>query len=175
MTTKFLTNPSKYNNLPFVELKNKKYNVTTGWDKICNLIQTKVGDLGHDKTIIVVETYQGVLHEELISNLTTQLKPTKFIHSDSWFLSEQEVQQLVFPDVTEDRIFGRITNLRMVDFFDPTKVEKIKPNKVPVTVIPRGISIFARSVKEAVKRNEIKVTCEIKVNQTFKGMIPCLI
>ncbi len=126
MTTKFLTNPSKYNNLPFVELKNKKYNVTTGWDKICNLIQTKVGDLGHDKTIIVVETYQGVLHEELISNLTTHLKPTKFIHSDSWFLSEQVVPQLVFPDVTEDRIFGRITNLRMVDFFDPTKVEKIK-------------------------------------------------
>jgi len=126
MISKYLSKPSQYNNLPFVEVKNNAYNLTLGWDKICNLIKSEVAKLAKNKTIIVVETYQGVLNEELISNLTTHLKPTKFIHSDSWFLSEQEIQQLVFPDVTDDRIFGRITKLRMADFFDQAKVEEIK-------------------------------------------------
>jgi mannose-6-phosphate isomerase class I len=126
MSRKYLTHPSKFNNQPVVEVKNESYKVETGWEAICVKLNHEIGTLRGAKKIVVIETYQGVIHEELQNELTTGLHHTRFIRAEDYMLPEEEVKKLVFPDVTNDRIFGFLTRLSIDAFFDPAKVKAIK-------------------------------------------------
>jgi mannose-6-phosphate isomerase class I len=109
-----------------VEVKNSNYAVENGWKAICDRLNRHIAALNLKKTIVVIETYQGVIHEELISNLKEGLKFSHFFLADDYMLSQEEIQKLVFQDVTNDRIFGYMTRLTMDAFFDPEKVLAIQ-------------------------------------------------
>ena len=94
-----------------------------GWKDICLRLNKEIAALAGKKKLVVIETYQGVIHEELIANLKKGLKPARFIQAADFMYSEEEIKELVFPDVTDDRIFGFLTRLTMDAFFDPEKVE----------------------------------------------------
>jgi mannose-6-phosphate isomerase class I len=126
MTRKYLNHPSKFNNQPVLEVKNNNYNVLTGWEAICAKLNHEIATLQGAKKIIVVETYQGVIHEELLPELNNGLNHTRFIRAEDYMLPEDEIKKLVFPDVTNDRIFGFLTRLTIDTFFDPTKVKAIQ-------------------------------------------------
>ena len=126
MTKNYLKKTSKFNNLPVVEVKNGQYRVENGWDDICTRLTLAIHKIPTKKKLVVVETYQGVIHEELINNLQTGLKPSVFIHASDFMLPEEEIIKLTFPDVTNDRIFGFLTRLTMDAFFDPEKVRVIQ-------------------------------------------------
>jgi mannose-6-phosphate isomerase class I len=126
MIRKYLNNPSKFSNQPFVEVKNENYRVETGWEAICAKLNHEIDTLQGSKKIVVVETYQGVIHEELLPELNNGLNHTGFIRAEDYMLPEEEIKKLVFPDVTNDRIFGFLTRLTIDAFFDPAKVKAIQ-------------------------------------------------
>ncbi len=119
---KYLSKPSEFNNLPCVEVKNSQYKVENGWSAICTRLNREIAALSGKKKRIVIETYQGVIQEELISNLKSGLNFNRFINASDYMLQEEEIKQLVFQDVTNDRIFGFMTRLTLDAFFDPEKV-----------------------------------------------------
>lgn len=121
-----LDRTSKYNKSPYIEIKNGSYQVINGWDNIVHKLNSEINSISQEKKIIVIETYQGVIHEELISNFKTNLQYNKFIHAEDFMLQETEIENLVFPNVTNDRIFGFLTSLEIDAFFDPVKVTKIQ-------------------------------------------------
>ncbi|MGQ8335354.1 class I mannose-6-phosphate isomerase [Sunxiuqinia sp. A32] len=123
---RYLNKPSKFNNLPFVEVKNTKYKVENGWEAICSRLNKKIETLTCKKKLVVIETYQGVIHEEVISNLKVGLKADWFILAEDYMLAEDEIKKLVFPDVTNDRIFGFLTRLGIEPFFNPEKVRNLQ-------------------------------------------------
>jgi len=123
MTKSYLKKPSKFNNLPVVEVKNEQYRVVNGWSDICARLSLAIDEIPKKKKFVVIEPYQGVIHEELIANLQAGLKPSVFINASDFMLSEEEIKKLTFPDVTNDRIFGFLTRLSMDAFFDPEKVK----------------------------------------------------
>jgi len=126
MSRKYLNQPSKFNNQPVVEVKNESYKVVTGWDAICTKLNQEITNLKGAKKIVVIETYQGVIHEELLNALKNGLHHNRFILAEDSMLAEDEIKKLVFPDVTNDRIFGFITRLTMDAFFDPEKVKAVQ-------------------------------------------------
>jgi len=126
MNKKYLNKPSKFNNHPTVEVKNSNYKVENGWDAICKRLNHAISALSKKKKLVVIETYQGVIHDELVSNLKSGLNADKFILAEDYMLPEDEIKKLVFPDVTNDRIFGFLTRLTMDAFFDPEKVKAIQ-------------------------------------------------
>lgn len=126
MTKKYLEKPSKFNNTPYVEVKNPDYRVINGWGDIVAELNKAIDSIDKKKKLVVIETYQGVIHEELIDNLKSGLNHTWFIQADKYMLPEEEIKKLVFPDVTNDRIFGFLTRLTMDAFFDPEKVKTIQ-------------------------------------------------
>ena len=71
------------------------------------------------KNVVVVETYHGVYDDEIISEVKKGLQPTLFINAKDAMLSENEIKELVYPDVTDDRIFGFLTRLQIEAFFNP--------------------------------------------------------
>jgi hypothetical protein len=81
---KYLNKPSKFTNLPVVEVKNESFKVENGWEAICNKLNHSIAALAGTKKLVVIETYQGVIHEELISNLKSGLNCNRFIHADDY-------------------------------------------------------------------------------------------
>ena len=105
MKKKYLNKPSKFNNLPVVEVKTGQYKVECGWNAICTRLNKEIASLSGKKKLVVIETYQGIMHDELIPNLKNGLNITRFIQAEEYMLPEDEIKKLVFPDVTNDRIF----------------------------------------------------------------------
>jgi len=123
---KYLNKPSKFTNLPVVEVKNDSYKVENGWAAICSRLNKEISAIDQPKKLVVIETYQGVIHEELISNLKTGLKCDRFIQASEYMLPEDKIKNLVFSDVTNDRIFGFLTRLTIDTFFDPERVKSVQ-------------------------------------------------
>lgn len=126
MTNRYLNKPSKFNRLPEIVIKNVPFNLEKGWKDICRRLNKEITDLTGKKKILVVETYQGVIHEELLQNLKNGLSFNRFIEASDYMLPEKEIERLVFPYVTNDRIFGFITNLTLEAFFDPERKKALQ-------------------------------------------------
>ena len=139
MKKKYLNKPSKFTNLPVVEVKNKAYKVENGWADICNRLNKEISALKSPKKLVVIETYQGVIHEELIPNLKAGLKWDRFILASEYMLPEEEIRRLVYNDVTDDRIFGFLTRLTLDAFFDPVKVKTIQEE---IASINQGVIVI---------------------------------
>jgi intergrase/recombinase len=105
---KYIGKPSKYNLTPYVEVKNKNYKVTKGWMAIAAELNKTIIDLHKNKKkiVVVVETYQGIIHEEVMTNLKEKLHYDRFVHAEEFMLTEEEIKKLVYPDVTDDRFLA---------------------------------------------------------------------
>lgn len=116
---------SNYDKKPFIDIAAAQGEAVKGWNACLARINQKIDELPAEKKIVVLETYQGVRDSELIAQLSTELDGT-FFYTRDIFKNEQELQQLVYPDVTDDDIFGFITRLEMKDFIDPAKLAKTR-------------------------------------------------
>jgi mannose-6-phosphate isomerase class I len=126
MVKKYLDKPSEYNNTPYIEVKNNAYRVTTGWNNIVTELNKAVQNLKGKKKLVVVETYQGVIHGEVMRHLESGLQCDRFVRVEELMRPEEEIEKLVYPDVTEDRIFGYLTRLEIDAFYDSVKVEQLQ-------------------------------------------------
>lgn len=122
----YLNKPSRFNNLPVVEVKSNRYKVENGWKEICARLNIAISAIDGKKKLVVIEAYQGVIHEELIANLKNGLNPDRFILAEEFMLTEEEIKKLIFQDVTNDRIFGFLTRLTIDAFFSPEKILEIQ-------------------------------------------------
>jgi mannose-6-phosphate isomerase class I len=108
-----------FNLNPFIEVSGWEHECYTGWENICGVILDRLNHLNKAKKILVIECYQGVHQEEILNNLRHYIQFQHFISTTSLFLPEKKILETTYPDVTDDRIFGFMTRLEMVDFFDP--------------------------------------------------------
>lgn len=116
---------SNYDKLPHISLPPEDTLMEEGWEATCRVISEAVKAIPRSKKIVVLECYQGVLDEELIHYLTHYLSGS-FYYSGDYMLDEEAVHSLVYPDVTDDEVFGYITRLNMRDFFDAELVNDFK-------------------------------------------------
>jgi len=126
MKQKYLDKKSAFNLQPCVEVKSTAFNVTKGWDAICSKLNEVISTLTVSNKVVVIETYQGVLHEEVREQLKQHLQYNRFINAADYMLPEKVIEQLVFPDVTNDRIFGYLTRLTMDAYFDTGSLRSIQ-------------------------------------------------
>ena len=129
---------SKFNRFPSVKVKGD-FTCLTGWEKIsAKLAEEKC----KEKKIVVIETYHGVYDSEIISAVKENIRPELFINASEAMLPEDEIRNLVYPDVTDDRIFGFLTHLQIESFFDKKKIEQLKErieNRAEGLVVVYGI------------------------------------
>lgn len=117
---------SEYNRFPFVEIKDPECEISSGWSGICSRLNCSLASIKGLKKIIVIETYHGVLHDELTAGLKENMLYNIFINTADFMLPEEKISTLVYPDVTDDRLFGRITRLSVYDYFDKEKLAGCK-------------------------------------------------
>jgi mannose-6-phosphate isomerase class I len=117
---------SNFNKMPVIRAGVKTDNYFEGWEAIFKVLSEKLCVDKCGKKIIVFDCYQGIYFEELLQILIKNLEPVRVITSNDYFLSESDINTITFPDVTNDRIFGYLTRLNIIDFIDPEKLENCK-------------------------------------------------
>ncbi|MCF6268395.1 MAG: class I mannose-6-phosphate isomerase [Melioribacteraceae bacterium] len=125
---------NKFNKYPSVKVS-ENYKCCTSWNSISEELLQK---LINKKNIVVIETYHGVYDDEIISEIKNGINPKYFINAQDAMLSEDEIKTLVYPDVTDDRIFGFLTNLQIEQFFN---VDKIKELQDIIDSIDEGVIV----------------------------------
>jgi mannose-6-phosphate isomerase class I len=118
---------SEFNRKPYVPVKGKENECVTGWKEIAAIILAAAEKKRPGKRkVIVVEVYQGVYYERLLADMEKILNPDMLVNTLALFHDEGYIRDLTQPDVTDDRIFGYMTRLKMNDLLDPAKVQSAR-------------------------------------------------
>ncbi|HET9825148.1 MAG TPA: class I mannose-6-phosphate isomerase, partial [Chitinophagaceae bacterium] len=142
---KYLRGESNYDKRPVIKVKDPKHVCLKGWELISQHLFEQVNKVPKEKKVIVFECYQGVIDTEIISALQERVKGS-WLFSKDYMLPENEIDSLVYPDVTDDEVFGYMTRLNLKDFFAPRKLKEaeeiIGEKKGTVIVYGCGASIL---------------------------------
>ena len=87
--------------------------VIQGWENICSLLEE------HLKAYpaLAVDFYTGVYEEEVINELH-RLSPALFIDTRDLMKPESEIKAMTARFMTDDVLFGYVTNITLNDYFD---------------------------------------------------------
>lgn len=117
---------SNYDKFPVVEVPEFKDACLSGWDAIVEEIREQLPDVSRQKVILAVEFYHGVNSREIRQALEAGLQPVSVIDAEQAYYTEEQLDALTFPDVTDDRIFGFMTRLTIGNYFDPDKLQRAR-------------------------------------------------
>lgn len=122
----------------FPEVKIVGHHCTSGWKNICDVLKTEIEKKDKRKTVLIVECYHGVYLKEITSCLQQNFVDAKFYDATQVMKSEDAIEKMIYPFVTDDPVFGYIAPLELKDFFDEQKIEALQKE---VNAIEGGIVI----------------------------------
>lgn len=137
---------SNYDKFPVVRIREDDSEAARGWDAIAQVLKS----VSKQRTVIAVDCYPGVHDEEILGTLRAELSPALLIDTSQAFLPPAIIEQLVWPDVTDDPVFGYLTRLRLIDFFDARKLQSLRDDVLNQTsgiilIYGAGASLVASS------------------------------
>src|SRR4051812_16996365 len=91
----------------------------TGWGDVAARLRA-----GQPK-VVVVDCYPGVSDVD-IKALTTALVPDDVVDVSTALKSTPDIDAMVAPDLGDDPVFGRLTSLRLADFFDEQRLAQLR-------------------------------------------------
>ena len=112
-----------FNKSPYIQVNGTDGECFAGWDGITRELNRALSAAGNARNVVVLETYQGVHDEEILEAVVPGCHIDAVFHTRDIFLSEEKINALVYPDLTDDRIFGYLSRLNMIDFMDHEMLE----------------------------------------------------
>ena len=107
---------SNYDKYPATLIENGY--ILTGWDEILAV-------LAQEEKVLAVDFYTGVLEDEVIGQLKT-LQPDLLIDTRQLMKPEREILEMTSRFMTDDVLFGYLSNLRLEDYFDISRLEEAR-------------------------------------------------
>lgn len=95
--------------------------ILRGWNDIHTLLM----ECFESKKVLAVELYAGVREGEVINELKS-LSPTLLINTRDLMKPENEIKEMTGRFMTEDVLFGYVTNLSLKDYFDVDKLDVVR-------------------------------------------------
>ena len=114
--------------------------VIQGWENICSLLEEHLMAY----PVLAVDFYTGVYEEEVINELH-RLSPALFIDTRDLMKPESEIKAMTARFMTDDVLFGYVTNITLNDYFDQDKLKKAREEviatKGKVVVVGSGAAM----------------------------------
>lgn len=95
--------------------------IVAGWENIIPFITAKTVD----SRLVNIECYTGLNNEELVKQFQ-KIDNTLFIDTRALFHDEQSLINLTERYMTDDTLFGKLTTLSLIDYFDEEKMNDAK-------------------------------------------------
>lgn len=115
----------------------------TGWD---NIVPTLLRERC-DRKVLAVDLYTGVHEDEVYEAFSRHFGSAGIINTRNQMKPENEVVAMTERFMTDDVLFGYVTNLRLEDYFDRDKLaqarEAIAASEEPVIIIGTGAALVA--------------------------------
>jgi mannose-6-phosphate isomerase class I len=163
---------SNYDKFPFVEVSQSSDACLVGWKTIFKEITDLIQSKNKKKTIVAIEFYHGVAIDPVLSAVKTYLEEAVLINTNDFLKKPEAIQEMVFPVVTDDPVFGKMNSLELTDFFDPDKLNQERDNVLAidagtVVICGEGAALFADfdvliyldlarwEIQKRMKRNEV--------------------
>ena len=114
---------SNYDKAPSIRVHGMQDCAWQGWRNILSRIGKEISS-GAQR--VSVEVYPGVFEREVLDAFVEALKPAHvFCTKDCW-KTPAEIDALVQGDLTDDPVFGRISQLIVEDFADPKRTSQLR-------------------------------------------------
>ena len=124
----YVSNFDKFPKIPV-----QGYTCITGWSAISQTIIDHLKSNNRHKSVVCVDTYQGVYTDEICNGLTLDIENTHVFQTVKAMRSEEEIGRLVASYVTEDPVFGFVCPLTLQEFFDEQKLAALQQEVNAVT------------------------------------------
>lgn len=102
--------------------------ILQGWDAVHTLLV----ECFKVKKVVAVDFYAGVREEEVAGELEL-LSPTLFINTRNLMKPQDEIKAITERFMTDDVLFGYVTNLTLNDYFDAEKLEQARKQVADAT------------------------------------------
>ncbi len=163
---------SSYDKFPFIEVSQSSDAFFAGWERIFREVRQVVHLKNKTKNVICIDLYHGVNVDEVLDAIKENLEAVAVINTNDFLKSAAEINEMVYPFVTDDQVFGKMNDLKMIDFFDTGSLdrecEKIRNiESGTVVVCGEGARLFADAdvliyadlarweIQKRMKRNEV--------------------
>lgn len=117
---------SNFNKSPEIRIQGKDRECFAGWTDIIHQLNYELSKITKAKKTIIVECYQGILDNEVLSALSTGLSISLVLKTSRAMFQEEKIREITLRDVTKDRIFGFLTRLSINEFFDEEKLDQLR-------------------------------------------------
>ena len=123
---KYTNAPSNYDKAPAIKVEARYADdCFAGWDNIIQELRRAVEAKGGQRTILVVECYQGVDDAEVLNALAA-LHPARIFRSADAMLPAEKIGERTYQYVTDDEIFGYLSPQGIDVWFDPEAVAAMR-------------------------------------------------
>ena len=163
---------SNYEKFPYVEISKSSELCFAGWQHIFLEVNRLIRLKNQNKTIICLDLYHGVHASKIRGAIRDHVEAVAVIETNAFLKDAGNIQEMVFPFVTDDPVFGKINNLEIADFFDQEKLHRQKEQiraieSGIVVILGEGAALFADAdiviyadlarweIQRRMKRNEV--------------------
>lgn len=113
---------SNYDKFPHVDISGFDEEAWQGWVQIRESITKK---LSNNSATVIIECYHGLYNDELISELR-KIPEATLIDVSSAYKVPDEIHSMIYPDITDDPVFGKLTSLSIEDYFREDKLLQLR-------------------------------------------------
>jgi mannose-6-phosphate isomerase class I len=117
---------SNFDKHPSIKVSFSNEDCIVGWNNIARVVNEFIVAKGKNRVVLVIDCYQGVLHDEVEMALRRELRYNLFVKSAAAFKTPKDIATMVYPDVTDDQVFGFMTRLTIDKFFDHEKLSSLR-------------------------------------------------
>jgi hypothetical protein len=165
-------NDHKYRPTPLIEIQSVTTGILEGFDEIGRTIKNECRNLRY----VAIETYPGTDKKPLIAGLRHIFD--EVVDTDEVMFSNEQLNEILFDDLTDDRVFGRLTHKKIEHITDSLKfsqlVEKLSMMKGKILLIGFGSSRLidkACVIFTSVTRWEIQMRFRNKTMDNYNAAI----
>lgn len=111
---------TNYNKFPSTKISG---NILKGWDSIRTILAKGITK----DAPLIIDLYAGTLEDEIITELN-KIPEIALINTRDLMKPEAEIRRMTERFMTDDVLFGYITNLKLSDYFDADKLNLLRKN-----------------------------------------------
>lgn len=113
-----------------------------GWEKIVSTLN----ELWADEPVWAIDLYTGTYEEDFLAAFAKTGR--KIIDTRSLMRPEEEIRQITERFITDDVLFGYMSNVRLEEYFDSSRVQGFKSSRIqePCIIIGTGAAYIAEKL-----------------------------
>jgi len=125
-----------YDKHPFVPVSSSRQECSEGWAAIAERLRAAA--VQRNAEVICVECYPGVLVRDVADALRAVFQPCRIIATEELLHPPVEIDRRVAPLLTDDPVFGLLSDFAIRDFFDE---EQLRAAQQSVKEHPEGLTL----------------------------------